>query len=159
MDATFWATVALIIFLAILFYIKVPAKITGSLDDRADGIRKELDDARKLREEAQALLADYQRRQREAEKEAEGIIAAAEREADLLQEEAKAKIEDYIARRTKMAEQKIAQAEAQAAADVKAAAVDLAMAAAETVLTKQITGKDASALVDKSIAEVKANLN
>lgn len=159
MDATFWATVALVIFLGILFYIKVPAKITGSLDDRAEGIRKELDDARKLREEAQALLADYQRRQREAEQEAEGIIAAAEREAELLQNDAKAKIEDYIARRTKMAEQKITQAEAQAAADVKAAAVDLAMAAAETVLTNQISGKEATALMDKSIADVKANLN
>lgn len=159
MDATFWATVALVIFLAIVFYIKVPGKITASLDDRANGIRKELDDARKLREEAQSLLADYQRKQREAETEAEGIVAAAKREAEMLREEANAKIEDYIARRTKVAEQKIALAEAQAAADVKAAAVDLAVAAAETVLAKQMTGKTAADLLDKSIADVKANLN
>lgn len=120
MDATAWALVGLILFLGIIAYYKVPAMITGALDKRADTIRKEIDDARRLREEAQALLADYQRRRNEAEAEAEGIVAEAKREAERMTVEANEALDDLIARRTAAAEAKIAQAEGQAIADVRA---------------------------------------
>ena len=113
-DPSFWALVGLIVFLGLMVYLKVPGLVTGHLDRRAETIRNELEEARKLREEAQALLADYQRRAREAEGEAEGIIDQAKREAEGITTEAHQRIEEYVAGRTRQAEQKIAQAEAQA---------------------------------------------
>lgn len=158
MDATFWSTAALAAFIGLIFYLKVPAKIIGALDGRADDIRNELDQARKLREEAQALLAEYQRKRRDAEKEAEDIIASAKREADSLASESKSKLDDYVTRRTKMAEQKIAQAEQQAIQDVKAIATERAIAASEIILTNKLSDGGAS-LIKSSIAEVKAKLS
>ena len=100
-DATFWALVALIIFLAAIVYLKVPGMLIGkSLDERAEKIRNELEEARKLREEAQALLAEYQKKRKEAEKEAGDIVDAAKREAEMITTEAKQKTEEYVARRT-----------------------------------------------------------
>ena len=122
MDATFWATVALFIFIGILIYMKVPGMLARSLDERAERIRNEIEDARRLREEAQQLLAEYQRKRREAEQEAADIVSAAKREADMLLDEAKARTEEYVARRTTLAEQKIAQAERDAVNDVRARA-------------------------------------
>jgi F-type H+-transporting ATPase subunit b len=110
MDATFWATIALVIFVGVVLYLKVPGMLSKSLDERADRIRAELEDARKLREEAQQLLAEYQRKRKEAEKEAADIVEVAKREAALLAEEAHKKTEEYVARRTALAEQKIGQA-------------------------------------------------
>jgi F-type H+-transporting ATPase subunit b len=159
LDATFWAFVALIIFLALLVYLKVPGQIAGSLDNRADRIRGELEEARRLREEAKALLADFQRRRKEAEAEASQIVAAAKHEAELIASEARAKTEEFVTRRTAMAEQKIAQAETQAVADVKALAVDIAVAAAEKLIAAKATGKAAEDLLTRSIAEVKSRLN
>ena len=138
-------------------YLKVPAMITKSLDDRADKIRTDLDEARKLREEAQALLAEYQRKRRDAESEAESIVEAAKREADTLAADAKKKLDEYVERRTKMAEQKIAQAEAQAMQDVKAIAAERAIAASEQVLMSKLSDGGAS-LIKSSIAEVKSKL-
>ena len=157
MDATFWATAALIVFIALIMYLKVPGMITKSLDDRADKIRTDLDEARKLREEAQALLAEYQRKRRDAESEAETIVEAAKREADTLAADAKKKLDEYVERRTKMAEQKIAQAEAQAMQDVKAIAAERAIAASEQVLMSKLSDGGAS-LIKSSIAEVKSKL-
>ena len=157
MDATFWATAALIVFIALIMYLKVPGMITKSLDDRADKIRTDLDEARKLREEAQALLAEYQRKRRDAESEAETIVEAAKREADTLASDAKKKLDEYVERRTKMAEQKIAQAEAQAMQDVKAIAAERAIAASEQVLMSKLSDGGAS-LIKSSIAEVKSKL-
>ena len=157
MDATFWATAALIVFIALIMYLKVPGMITKSLDDRADKIRSDLDEARKLREEAQALLAEYQRKRRDAESEAETIVEAAKREADTLAADAKKKLDEYVERRTKMAEQKIAQAEAQAMQDVKAIAAERAIAASEQVLMSKLSDGGAS-LIKSSIAEVKSKL-
>ena len=157
MDATFWATAALIVFIALITYLKVPGMITKSLDDRADKIRSDLDEARKLREEAQALLAEYQRKRRDAESEAETIVEAAKREADTLASDAKKKLDEYVERRTKMAEQKIAQAEAQAMQDVKAIAAERAIAASEQVLMSKLSDGGAS-LIKSSIAEVKSKL-
>lgn len=159
LDASFWALAGLVLFFALLIYLKVPGMIAGALDDRAAKISDELDEARRLREEAQELLAEYQRRRKEAETEAEAIISAATREADALAKEAVAKTEEFVARRTALAEQKIAQAEAEAMAEVKASAVDLAIAASEQLISEKLTGNAASAMVKKSIAEVKDRLN
>ena len=159
MDASAWALVGLVIFLGLIVYMKVPGMVGSSLDKRADTIRKELEDARRLREEAQARLAAYQRRRQEAESEAEGIVAEAKREADRLTLEANAALEDLIARRTVAAERKIAQAEAQAIAEVRSRAADIAVAAAETILAKKVAGSVGDDLLAKSIQEVKTRLN
>lgn len=158
-DAPFWALVSLIIFLGIVVYLKVPGQITGSLDKRAAAIRNELDQARRLREEAQALLADYQRRAREAEVETEEIIDQAKREAEALAVEAKARIEEYVAGRTRLAEQKIAHAETQAIDEVRALSADVAVAAAEKLLSERVRGAGGDALIDKAIGEVRTKLH
>ncbi len=158
-DAPFWALFSLIVFIGIMIYLKVPGQITASLDRRAEGIREELDQARRLREEAQALLAEYQRKAREAEAEAEEIIDQAKREAEALSAEAHKRMEEYVAGRTKLAEQKITQAEAQALQEVRALSADVAIAAAEKVLGRHMQGATAASLIDKAIDEVKSKLN
>ncbi|WP_176086352.1 F0F1 ATP synthase subunit B [Martelella sp. HB161492] len=158
-DATFFAFVGLVIFVVAIVYLKVPAMMTKSLDGRAESIRTELAEAKRLREEAQHLLADYQRKRREAEQEAKGIISAAEREAASIKEEARQKTEDYIARRTALSEQKIRQAESEALEAVRGAAVDLAVEAARSVLEKKSTDAVQAKLFAKSVEEVKARLN
>lgn len=159
MDASFWALIGLIIFLGIMAYIKVPAMMAGALDKRADQIRNELEQAKKLREEAQQLLAEYQRKRKEAEAEAAGILSAAEKEAAILRDEAKAKTEEYVSRRTAMAEQKIQQAEADAINEVRAAAVDLAVVAAENLIGKKVDSKTSDALFKASLGDLKTRLN
>lgn len=158
-DATFWATVALFLFFALIVYLKVPGMMTKALDDRSDKIRNDLEEARRLREEAQQLLAEYQRKRKEAEQEAEGIVSAAKREAEALVKDAERKTEEYVLRRTALAEQKIAQAETQALADVKASAVDLAIDAAQAVIGKKMTGAANGDMFKKSLSELKARLN
>ncbi|MDQ0313940.1 F0F1 ATP synthase subunit B [Amorphus orientalis] len=159
LDASFWALVGLIIFFVIMIYYGVPGMITRSLDGRAERIQKELDEARQLREEAQALLAEYQRKRREAEEEAEQIVSDAKAEAERMTEEANAKLEDMIARRTKAAEDKISQAENQAIAEVRAKAADLAIAASERILSEKVKGQVANDLIARSLDDVKARLN
>lgn len=159
MDATFWAFVGLLIFLGILAYVKVPAMMTGALDKRADQIRNELEEAKKLREEAQQLLAEYQRKRKEAVSEAKSILSAAEKEAAVLRAEAKAKTEEYISRRTAMAEQKIRQAETDAINEVRASAVDLAMVAAEKLIGSKVDSKASGELFKASLGELKTRLN
>ena len=159
MDATFWAFVALIIFLGIVFYMKVPGMMAKSLDERANKIRNELDEARRLREEAQQLLAEYQRKRKEAEQEAGDIVAAAKREADQLVVEAQKKTEEYVARRTALAEQKIGQAERDAVNEVRASAVDIAVEAARKLLGDKVDAKTGAELFKSSLQEVKAKLN
>ncbi|MCB1387146.1 MAG: F0F1 ATP synthase subunit B, partial [Nitratireductor sp.] len=159
MDATFFALVALVIFLGIVIYLKVPGMITRNLDARSDQIRNDLEDARRLREEAQELLAEYQRKRKEAEQEASDIVAAAERDAELMAKEAEEKTAEFVARRTAQAEDKIAQAQAQAISDVRALAVDLAVAAAGKVIEGKVSGAAAEKMIKDSIAEVKARLN
>ena len=159
LDATFYAFVGLVIFLAIMIYLKVPGMLTKALDDRATKISDELSEARRLREEAQQLLAEYQRKRKEAEREAESIVAAAEHEAEALAADARQKTEDFVRRRQALAEDKIAQAESQAVQEVKASAVDLAIKAAEQILADKLTGKTADEYFAKSLSEVKARLN
>ncbi|MGL3606064.1 F0F1 ATP synthase subunit B [Rhizobium sp. G187] len=159
MDATFFALVGLVLFLALLAYLKVPGMMAKSLDARADKIRDELAEAKRLREEAQHLLAEYQRKRKEAEAEAAAIVSAAEREAAALTAEAKQKTEEFIARRNALSEQKIKQAESEAVNAVRSAAVDLAIAAAEKVLVKKADDGVQQALFNASVSEVKSRLN
>ena len=150
---------AFVVFVAGLGYIGVHKIIGKSLDDRATRIKAELDEARKLRDDAAQLLADYQRKRKEAEGEAQEIVAGAKAEAERMANEAKAKIEEFVARRTKMAETKIAQAEAQATADVRSAAADAAIAAAEKILSTETKGRLAGELIAKGIEDVRKKLN
>jgi F-type H+-transporting ATPase subunit b len=154
-----WVAVAFVIFVGILIYVGVPKMMTKALDDRGRRVQAELDEARRLKEEAQKLLAEYQGKQRQAETEAAGIIESATAEAERIAADAKTKMEEFVARRTKMAETKIAQAEAQATADVRSAAADAAIAAAEKILSVEAKGALAGQLIAKGIDDVRKKLN
>jgi F-type H+-transporting ATPase subunit b len=158
-DPETWVAIAFVIFLGVLAYFGAHKMIMKSLDDRADRIKAELDEARRLKDEAAELLAEYQRKRQAAEAEAQDIIEGAKAEAERLATEAKGRIEDFVARRTAMAETKIAQAEVQAAADVRNAAADAAVAAAEKILSAETKGKLAAALIAKGIDDVRKKLN
>jgi F-type H+-transporting ATPase subunit b len=158
-EPEFWVAVAFVLFVGVLLYVGVHKKLTEALDDRASRIRAKLDEARRLRDEAAKLLAEYQRKQREAEREAEAIVADARAEAERVAAEARVKMEEFVARRTKLAEAKIGQAEAQALADVRAAAAEAAVGAAEKILRDTAKGKVADDLIAQGIADVKAKLN
>jgi F-type H+-transporting ATPase subunit b len=163
MNATSWATlwvfICMLSFLGILVYLKVPAKILEALDNRSQKIRADLDNARALREEAQSLLAEYQRKFSGAEDEAQAVIDQARREAEAMAEDAKARMEEYIARRTKAVEQRIAQAEATAISGVKGRAVDVAAAAAARIAAAKSEGEVGDRLVDEAIKGLKSRLN
>jgi F-type H+-transporting ATPase subunit b len=158
-EAETWVAIAFVILMGVFGYFGVHRTVLRSLDNRRDRIKAELDEARKLKEEAAALLADYKARRQTAEREAEAIIASAKADAERIAAEAKAKLEDFVARRTKTAESKIALAEAQALADVRAAAAEAAVSAASTILTQSVKGKVADDLLSKGIQEVRAKLN
>src|SRR5258707_7506558 len=153
-----WVAIAFMIYVGLLFKLGVPDLLFKALDDRSARIKAELDEALKLRKEAEGVLAEYRRRQGEAEKVAESIILNARVEADRMAAEAQTKVEEFIARRTKMAEAKIAQAEAQALADVRASAADVAIAAAEALLVQTTHRAPAEARVTTAIGDHKANL-
>ncbi|WGD29932.1 ATP F0F1 synthase subunit B [Ancylobacter sp. WKF20] len=157
--AELWVAVAFVIFMGLVIRAGAFSGMAAKLDARGERIRQELEEARRLKEEAQKLVAEYKRRQREAEAEAEAIVTTARAEAERLATEAKQKLDDLITRRTKMAEQKIAQAEAQALADVKAAAAEAAVKAAETLLTAQLVGDAAERVTAEALGEVKSKLN
>ena len=154
-----WVAVAFAIFLAVLAKLGVHRMILGALDARSARIKAELDEARRVRDEAQALLAAYQRKRAEADREADAILVTAKQEAERLAAEAKAKVEEFVVRRTKMAETKIAQAEAQALADVRAAAAEAAVGAAERILAETTKGKVGENLIAQGIRDLKAKLN
>lgn len=158
-DPEIWVTIAFVIFVGGLGYIGVHRMMAKSLDERSARIKAELDEARKLKDEAVQLLAEYQRKRQAAEGEAQDIIAGAKAEAELLATEAKARIEDFVARRTALAETKIAQAEVQAAADVRSAAAEAAIAAAEKILGAETKGKLAGELIAKGIEDVRKKFN
>ncbi len=159
MDATFWAFIALVIFIGVVIYFKVPGIIGKSLDERAAKIRNELEEAQRLREEAHRLLGEYQKRRKEAEKEAGDIVAAAKREADAIVEDAHKKSDEYVARRTALAEQKIGQAERDAVAEVRSVAVDVATEAARKVLAGSLDAKVSAELFKDSLTAVQSKLN
>jgi F-type H+-transporting ATPase subunit b len=154
-----WVAIAFVILMVLFAYLGIHKTVLTALDHRSERIKAELDDARRLKDEAAKLLGEYQTRRASAEREAEEIIANAKAEAERIATEAKAKMEDFVARRTKTAESKIALAEAQALADVRAAAATAAVEAASTILSQSVKGSVADDLLAKGIAEVRAKLN
>ena len=158
-DPETWVAIAFVILMVLFGYLGVFKKVTTALDHRADRIKAELDDATRLKQEAAKVLADYKARSATAEREAADIIANAKVEAERIATEAKAKMEDFVARRTKTAESKIALAEAQAVADVRAAAAEAAVQAASTILSQSVRGQVADDLLAKGITEVRQKLN
>lgn len=159
-EAEFWVAAAFIAFLAVLLYQGVPKLLAKSLDARGEAIKREIEEARKLKQEAEALLADYQKRRREADSEAAAIIDQAKREAEAISKETKASLSEMLERRTRQAEEKIARAEAQAMNDVRAAAVEAAIAAAERLVSgKLANGSTAGALIEASIRDLKSKLS
>lgn len=158
-DPTFWAFVGLVIFFGVLLWQKVPGIIAKQLDGRADAIRTELEEARRLREEAQELLAGYQRKQREAEAEADAIVAQARKDAKAMRAEARKELSERLDRRTVMAEQRIAQAEAQATAEIRAMATDLAIDAATKLLGEKLSKKQISDQISSDLSVLEERFN
>ncbi len=157
--AEFWVAVSFFAFVGLIVYYKVPGLVTAALDKRAQDIAKELDEARRLREEALALLASYQRKQAEAMKEAEGIVAQAKLEAERLAEETRKNMEAQVERRQLLAEDKIRLAETQAVQEVRAAAADIAVSAARTIISEKVDASKDARLVETSIAELSSKLH
>ncbi|MBR2120405.1 MAG: ATP F0F1 synthase subunit B [Pseudomonadota bacterium] len=158
-QAEFWVAVAFVILMGVFGYFGVHRTILQALDHRRDRIQKELDDARRLKEEAVKLVEEYRARRASAEREAQDIITNAKADAERIASEAKVKMEDFVARRTKTAENKIAQAESQAIADVRAAAAEAAVTAASSIMTQSVKGQVASDLIAKGIQDVRSKLN
>ena len=158
-EAETWVAVAFLLFLALLIYLKAPAMLVAMLDERSARIAKELAEARKLREEAGALLAEYKGKRAEAENTASSIIEQAKKEAEAYAIETRQKLAETIERRTRQAEQKIAQAEVQAVKDVRATITDLAIAAATELLGSAAKGAKGAPLIDQSIKAVKSRLH
>ena len=151
--------IAFVIFVAILLYVGVPKIVGNMLDARADKIKAEIDEAASLREEARALLASYERKQKDVQAQADRIVATAKEEAEAAAVQAKADLELSIARRLKSAEDQIASAEASATKEVRDRAVSVAVQAARDTIKKNLAAKDASKLIDKAIDEVGSKLH
>jgi F-type H+-transporting ATPase subunit b len=157
-DNTFWATVCLVAFAGLTIYFGLPRIIAKMLDSKIAAIAAELEAAKRLRAEAEALLVEYEQKRVSAEAEAAGIISAAQEDAKRITAESSAALAELVARRTKAVEGKIAQAEAQAIAEVRARSADIAVEAARVVLAKQVQA-DGTELVDKAIKDVASRLN
>ncbi len=157
-DTNFWVLVSFAIFVA-LAWRPLRKTVVTALDDRADKIRTDIDDAARLREDAQALLASYKRKQRGVADEAEEILGNARKEAARLREQATADLEALLKRREQQALDRISQAEAQATAEVRGMAVDLAIAATRTLLAERAGGEAAGALIDDSIKQIGEKLH
>ncbi|RVT85798.1 F0F1 ATP synthase subunit B [Rhodobacteraceae bacterium CCMM004] len=158
-NSDFVVLIAFLLFIGLLVYLKVPSTLMGMLDKRAAGIEADLAEARSLREDAQSLLASYERKQRETKDQAERIVAHARTEAEEASEKAKADLERSVERRLQAAEEQIASAEARAVKEVRDRAVQVAIAAAADVLSKQMDGKRHGELIDQSLATVGAKLH
>ncbi|SLN68800.1 ATP synthase subunit b precursor [Roseovarius gaetbuli] len=158
-NTNFIVLISFLIFVGFLVYLKVPGMLGKKLDERAEGIQAELDEARSLREEAQTLLASYERKQKEVQEQADRIVAHAKEEAAIAADQAKADLKDSIARRLQSAEDQIGSAESRAIREVRDQAVSIAVAAAKDVIAKQMTAAEGNSLIDSSIAEVNAKLH
>lgn len=159
MDAEAWVALGFVIFVCFLAYLGVHGKLADALDGRARKVADELASAKRLHDEAATVLDSFKRKAAAAEAEAAAIVAQARKEAELMSQEARARLEDYVARRTKQAEQKIAMAETQAAADVRAAAADAAVRAAEIVLRRDPKGTGVSDLAGREIERMKTQFH
>ncbi len=158
-NTDFVVLLGLIVFVGILIYFKVPGLIGGMLDKRAEGIQSELDDARSLRDEAQALLASYERKQREVQEQADRIVAAAKEEAQVAAQEAQVDLAKSLERRIAAAEEQIANAQSAAIKEVRDQSVTVAMSVAREVIATQMTAAQANGLIDEAITEVDAKLH
>lgn len=158
LDNSFFATVGLVLFLGLMIYFGVPKIIAKMLDGKIKQIETDIAEAKRLRTEAAALLVEYEHKRAAAEREAEGIVTAAKQEAERLTVEAKASLEDLVTRRTKAVEDKIAQAEAQALAEVRSRSADIAIEAARAVLSDEMN-KNGGKVIDAAIADVAGRLN
>ena len=158
-NAELWVAAGLLLFFVILAVVGVPKLVAGALDAKSAKIQSELDEAARLRAEAEALLAQIRQEKAEAETQAAEMLAAAEADAKRMEVEARARLEESLTRREAMAERKIAQAEAQATAEVKAAAVELAAAAAERILAERLAASSTDPLADEAIAQIGPRLN
>jgi F-type H+-transporting ATPase subunit b len=159
LEPEFWVAVSFFVFLAVVIYLGVHKKIASALDARAAAITKELDEAKRLRQEAEKVLADYRRKEGNAVKEAEAIIGLAAKEAEILAAETRRSIKELFERRMKLAEDKIARAEADALREVRAAAADAAVAAAQAVIAAKLTPEAADKLIGQGIDALKSKLN
>lgn len=158
-NTDFVVLLAFLLFIGVLVYFKVPGLLGGMLEKRADGIQAELDEARALREEAQSLLASYERKHKDVQAQADRIVEQAKKDAKAASEQAAKDLEASIARRMQAAEEQIAQAQASAVRDVRERAIELSVTVARDVLSEDMTDADAAALIDTSIAEVGKRLN
>ncbi len=158
-NTDFVVLLGFLVFIGVLLYFKVPALLTGMLDKRAEKIREELDEARALREEAQTILASYERKQKEVADQSAAIVAAAKSEAEAAAAQAKADLQDTIARRLQAATDQIASAEQAAVREVKDKAASVAIAAAASVMSTKLSDEKASGLIDAAIKDVSAKLH
>jgi len=158
-DPEFWVAVAFVIFLALATWFGAFKALVNALDQRGSRIAAELAEAKRLREEAQALLASYEKRRQEAEGEAAAIVAQAKVEAERLAKEAEEKLSDFVSRRQQAAEQKIARAEAEAMTEVRDAAAEAAIRASETILRGRSKGEKGLGVLTKSLGEVMSKLS
>ena len=158
-DPTFWVFVAFIGFIGVLVYFRVPGMVTRGLDARAKKIRADLDEADALLEEAQGLLASYQKKQREAADEAQEIKARAKEEAERILENGRARLEDALQRREKLAMDRIVQAEASALDEIRIRTVDIALDATRDLLASNLSEDKASAMLDDAIKILPRHLN
>lgn len=158
-NTNFVVLIAFVLFVALLVYLKVPGKVAGLLDQRADGIRSEIDEARALRDEAQTILASYERKQKEMLEQAEKIVATAKEEAKVAAEQAKVDLKAAIVRRLQAAEDQISSAEASAIKEVRDTAIAIATAVAGDVIASNMSTNDAGSLIDAAIKDVGAKLH
>ena len=158
-NTDFIVVIAFVLFIGVLIYFKVPGMLSRMLDQRSTGIQSELDEARALRDEAQALLASYERKHKEVQDQADKIVAQAKVDAEAAAEQARADLARSIERRLASAEDQIASAQAGAIKEVRDSAVTVAIAAARDVVAKQMTAADANKLIEESIGQVEAKLH
>ncbi len=158
-DPEVWVAISFIVFAGAVVYLKVPGKVVGLLDARSDAIARELAEARKLRAEAEAILASYKRRAENTEAEAAAILGQAEREAAAYAQEARTAFDETISRRLAVAEQKIKLEEEKARKQIRAQAAELAIAAAEQLIEQKVTGQVAEKMIDASLDRIKKRLH
>jgi len=158
-NSDFVVLIGFVLFLAILFYFNVPSMLMGMLDKRAEGIKSELDEARALRDEAQTILASYERKSREVAEQAERIVAQAKADAEAAAVEARAALDRSIARRVQAAEDQIQSAEDKAVRSVRDRAIEVAIAAAAETIAKEMVAADANKMIDSAIGEIERRLH
>jgi F-type H+-transporting ATPase subunit b len=159
LDPEVWVAIAFMLFVGVLLYYKIPGMLGKALDQRSDAIARELEEARKLRAEAESLLADYKQRAENAQKEAQEILSQAEREATAYAKESRASFDEMIARRLTVAEQKIKFEEDKARKQIRSQAAELAVAAAEQLIEQKVTGNIAESTITASLDRIKKRLH